>query len=92
LAQLTSATLLLLDRELEVSSSTGRLLRQPFRHAATPKRAALAAIAYWLGIEPLIPSAAWKDVVGSLPAERREEVTAALRVGADLALAEGEQE
>ena len=89
LAQLTPRTLLLLDAELEISSPTGRLLRQAFRHEATPKRAALAAIAFWLGMEPVVPSAAWEAVVASLPVERRDEVAAALRVGASLASQEG---
>jgi pyruvate/2-oxoacid:ferredoxin oxidoreductase beta subunit len=85
LAQLTPKTLLLLDAELEISNPTGRLLRQPFRREATPKRAALAAIAFWLGMEPVVPSAAWDAVVASLPVERREDVSTALRVGKNLA-------
>jgi hypothetical protein len=89
LAQLTPRTLLLLDAELEISNVTGRLLRQPFRREATPKRAALAALAFWLGMEPVVPSAAWDAVVASLPVERREEVAAALRVGKNLAVQGG---
>jgi Pyruvate/2-oxoacid:ferredoxin oxidoreductase gamma subunit len=89
LAQLTPKTLLLLDAELEISNVTGRLLRQPFRREATPKRAALAALAFWLGMGPLVPSAAWDAVVATLPAERREDVAAALRVGRDLASSGG---
>ena len=89
LAQLTPRTLLLLDAELEISNVTGRLLRQPFRREATPKRAALAALAFWLGMEPIVPSAAWDAVVASLPVERREDVAAALRVGRDLASSGG---
>jgi len=85
LAQSTPNTLLLLDAELEISDPTGRLIRQPFRRDATPKRAALAAIAYWLGLEPIVPSAAWDAVLASLPLERREDVSAALKVGRDLA-------
>jgi pyruvate/2-oxoacid:ferredoxin oxidoreductase beta subunit len=85
LAQLTPKTLLLLDAELEISNPTGRLLRQPFRREATPKRAALAAIAFWLGMEPIVPGTAWDAVVASLPVERREDVAAALRVGKNLA-------
>jgi len=85
LAQLTPRTLLLVDAELEISNVTGRLLRQPFRREATPKRAALAALACWLGMEPVVPSAAWDAVVASLPVERREDVAAALRVGKTLA-------
>jgi pyruvate/2-oxoacid:ferredoxin oxidoreductase beta subunit len=89
LAQLTPRTLLLLDAELEISNPTGRLLRQPFRREATPKRAALAAIAFWLGMEPVVPSAAWDAVIASLPVERREDVSAALRVGRNLASVRG---
>jgi len=89
LAQLTPRTLLLIDAELEISSPAGRLLRQPFRGKATPKHAALAAIAFWLGMEPIIPSAAWDAAVASLPAERREDVAEAFRVGASLASEEG---
>jgi pyruvate/2-oxoacid:ferredoxin oxidoreductase beta subunit len=85
LAQLTPRTLLMLDAELEISSPTGRLFRQPFRRKATPKRAALAAITFWLDMEPVVPSAAWEAVVASLPAERRDEVSTALQVGKDLA-------
>jgi len=85
LSQLTSSTLLLLDAELEISHPTGRLIRQPFRRDATPKRAALAAIAFWLGMEPVVPSVAWDAVLASLPVERREDVSAALKVGQDLA-------
>jgi pyruvate/2-oxoacid:ferredoxin oxidoreductase beta subunit len=85
LAQLTPKTLLLLDAELEISNPTGRLLRQPFRREATPKRAALAAIAFWLGMEPVVAGTAWDAVVASLPVERREDVSTALRVGKDLA-------
>jgi Pyruvate/2-oxoacid:ferredoxin oxidoreductase gamma subunit len=99
LAKFTPKTLLLLDAELEITPThgrdaratleitppTGRLLRQPFRREATPKRAALAAIAFWLGIEPVVPSAAWDAVLGSLPVERREDVSTAWRVGTNLA-------
>jgi hypothetical protein len=86
LAQLTPTTLVLLDAELEISSVPGRLLRQPFRREATPRRAALVAIAFWLDMEPVVPSVAWEAAVASLPAERREDVTAALRIGKNLAV------
>lgn len=84
MAKSTPRTLVLLDAELETSTPTGRLLRQPFRREATPKRAALAAVAYWLGIKPVVPSGAWDAVVASLPAERREDVSTALQVGTNL--------
>jgi len=85
LAKSTPKTLLLLDAELEIAPPTGRVLRQPFRREATPKRAALAAIAFWLGMEPVVPNAAWDAVLASLPEARREEVSTALRVGTSLA-------
>jgi pyruvate/2-oxoacid:ferredoxin oxidoreductase beta subunit len=85
LAKFTPQTLLLLEAELEVSPPTGRVLRQPFRREATPKLAALAAIAFWLGMEPVVPSAAWDAVVASLPLERHADVLTACRVGRNLA-------
>jgi pyruvate/2-oxoacid:ferredoxin oxidoreductase beta subunit len=91
LAQLTPSTLLLLDAELEIANPTGRLLRQPFRRDATPKRAALAAIAFWLCIDRAVPSAAWDAVLTSLPVDRRSDVSESLRVGRDLASQGGER-
>jgi len=85
LAQLKPSTLLLLDAEIEISNPTGRMIRQPFRRDATPKRAALAAIAFWLSMQPVLPSAAWDAVLASLRVERREDVSMALQVGRDLA-------
>ena len=85
LAQSTPNTLLLLDAELKISPPAGRVIRQPFRRDATPKRAALAAIAFWLGMEAVVPSAAWDAVLASLPVERREDVSKALKVGKELA-------
>jgi len=85
LAQLKPSTLLLLDAEIQISNPTSRLIRQPFRRDATPKRAALAAIAFWLSMQPVLPSAAWDAVLASLRVERREDVSAALQVGRDLA-------
>ena len=89
LAALTPGTLLVLDSDLEIESPAGRLLRQPFRRDATPKRAALAAIAFWLGSQPVFPKAAWHSVLDSLPVERRSEVSEALRIGTNLASQEG---
>jgi hypothetical protein len=89
LAKCTTETLLLLDAELEISTATGRPLRQPFRREATPKGAALAAIAFWLGLQPIVLSAAWDAVLASLPVERREDVSTALRVGKDLGIRGG---
>jgi hypothetical protein len=86
LARLTPRTLLLLDAEVEITPPTGRVLRQPFRREATPKRAALAAIAFWLSMEPVVPSATWDAVIASLAVERRAEVSTALRIGKELAI------
>lgn len=85
LAKLTPETSLILDTELESAAPGGRLLRRPFRREATPKRAALAAVAYWLALAPVVPGAAWDAVVASLPAERREDVSMAFQVGKKLA-------
>ena len=85
LAALASGTLLIIDSEIEIDSPTGRLLRQPFRRDATPKRAALAAIGFWLGNEPVVPNAAWDSVLDSLSIERRADVSEALRIGANFA-------
>jgi pyruvate/2-oxoacid:ferredoxin oxidoreductase beta subunit/Pyruvate/2-oxoacid:ferredoxin oxidoreductase gamma subunit len=100
LAKATPRTLLLLDAGLEIPAPVapgfsqacrpeGRryegLLRQPFRQEATPKRAALAAVACWLAMNPVVPGEAWDAVVAVLPAERREDVAAALQIGKSLA-------
>jgi hypothetical protein len=85
LAKFTPKTFVLLDAELEITPPTGRVLRHHFRREATPKRAALAAIAFWLGMEPAVPNAAWDAVLASLPVARREDVSAALRIGTNLA-------
>ena len=85
LAALGPGTLLIIDSEIEIDSPTGRLLRQPFRRDATPKRAALAAIGFWLGNEPVVPNAAWDSVLDSLSIERRADASEALRIGANFA-------
>ncbi len=85
LAALAPGALLIIDSEIEIDSPTGRLLRQPFRRDATPKRAALAAIGFWLGNEPIVPNAAWNSVLDSLPIERRADVSEALRIGSNFA-------
>jgi len=85
LAALAPGTLLIIDSEIEIDSPAGRLLRQPFRRDATPKRAALAAIGFWLGNEPVVPNAAWDSVLDSLSIERRADASEALRIGANFA-------
>ena len=85
LAGLAPSTLLVVDSELETEITAGRLLRQPFRRDATPKRAALAAVAFWLANEAMLPNSAWDSVLDSLPAGRRGDVAEALRIGLNLA-------
>jgi pyruvate/2-oxoacid:ferredoxin oxidoreductase beta subunit/Pyruvate/2-oxoacid:ferredoxin oxidoreductase gamma subunit len=91
LSALTPGSLLVLDSEIETESPAGRVLRQPFRRDATPKRAALAAIAFWLGKDRVIPNATWQSVVAALPVERRADVAEALRIGSNLASQGGER-
>jgi len=88
---LTPSSLLFLDSEIQSANPPGQLLRQAFRHEATPKMAALAAIAFWLGKERVISHAAWHSVLAALPVERRTDVSEALRIGSNLARQEGER-
>ena len=85
LAALAPGALLIIDSEIEIDGPAGRLLRQPFRRDATPKRAALAAVGFWLGNEPVVPNAAWDSVLDSLAIERRADVSEALRIGSNFA-------
>jgi 2-oxoglutarate ferredoxin oxidoreductase subunit beta len=81
LAACRKETLLLVDSQIDATPPAGQLLRLPLRREATPKRAALAAIAAWLAKEPLLPPEAWEAVLAAEPAERRAESAAALEVG-----------
>jgi hypothetical protein len=74
-------TLLLLDGEIEANPPSGRVVRLPLRREANPKRAALAAIAFWLQGNPWLPADAWKAVLALEPAERQTESAAALEAG-----------
>jgi len=89
LAALAPGSLLIVDSEIEIDNPAGRLLRQPFRRDATPKRAALAAIGFRLGSEPVVPKPAWDPVLDSLSIERRADVSEALRIGSNFASQEG---
>jgi Pyruvate/2-oxoacid:ferredoxin oxidoreductase gamma subunit len=74
-------TFLLLDSQIAASPQRGRVIRLPLRHEASPKRAALAAIAAWLEKSPLLPVEAWEAVLALEPTERRAESAAALEIG-----------
>ena len=85
LARSQPGTLVLLDDELEVSSLQGRVLRVPLRRTASPPRAALAGLAAWLSVSPVLPAAAWATALATTPPGRRGELTDALRIGRELA-------
>jgi len=85
LARCRPETLLLTDAALDASSVPGRAVPLPLRSRATPKRAALAAIAAWLEETAILPEEAWEATLASLPAERRDETLAALQVGREIA-------
>lgn len=78
-------TLLVMDVELDVPPANGRLVRLPLRQRATPQRAALAAIAAWQALAPILPPAAWDAALETLPADRRGENITALQAGRELA-------
>jgi pyruvate/2-oxoacid:ferredoxin oxidoreductase beta subunit len=84
LARCRAATLLLLDSELAVSPPAGRVLRLPLRQEATPKGAALAALAAWLSSACILPSEAWDAVLASLAPDRRAQAAETLRIGHQL--------
>jgi Pyruvate/2-oxoacid:ferredoxin oxidoreductase gamma subunit len=84
-------TLLLLDSEIRGTPTRGCVIRLPLRREATPKRAALAAIAAWLEKNPLLPAEAWEAAIALDPTERRAESTAALKVGRSLACGDSPQ-
>jgi pyruvate/2-oxoacid:ferredoxin oxidoreductase beta subunit/Pyruvate/2-oxoacid:ferredoxin oxidoreductase gamma subunit len=63
----------------------GRIVVLPFRREATPKGAALAAFAAWLGQTSILPAAAWDAALSTLSPERRAEANQAIEVGRSLA-------
>ena len=77
-------TLLLMDTELDAPPAQGRLMRLALRRAASPLRAALAGLAAWLGLSPILPDAAWQAALATLPADRRADLDEALRIGHEL--------
>ncbi|MGA2629521.1 MAG: thiamine pyrophosphate-dependent enzyme [Terriglobia bacterium] len=87
LGRCRAETLVILDAELEAPTLPGRVIRLPLRKNATPARAAMAGIAAWLALSPVIPAAAWEIVLAGAPEARRAESKAALEVGKELAAA-----
>ncbi|MFB3922176.1 MAG: thiamine pyrophosphate-dependent enzyme [Terriglobia bacterium] len=77
-------TLVLLDDQLELPPIRGRVLRLPLRRVASPARAALAGLAAWLAVSPLLPAAAWDAALATAPPDRRAELSEALRLGRQL--------
>ena len=78
-------TLVVMDAELQAPAMQGRLAKLPLRRRATPQRAALAALAAWQAVAPVVPPAAWDAVLGAMPSDRREDLAEALRIGQQLA-------
>jgi hypothetical protein len=85
LAACRKETLLLVDAQIDAIPPIGKMIRLPLRHEATPKRAALSAIAAWLEKNPLLPAEAWDAALAMEPPERRAESAAALEIGRGLA-------
>jgi pyruvate/2-oxoacid:ferredoxin oxidoreductase beta subunit len=84
LARLRAETLVVMDAELEAPLLPGRVVRLPLRKTAMPARAALAGLAAWLALSPVLPPAAWDAALVSVPPDRREEATEALHLGRQL--------
>lgn len=80
-----SALSLSTGRPEAVAGQTGRVVRLPFRREATPKGAALAAIAAWLSQTSILPAAAWDAALETLSAERRAETRQTVEIGRRLA-------
>ncbi len=85
LARCRPETLLLVDAELEAPPTQGRLLRLGLRQAASPHRAALAGLAAWLALSPVLPATAWDAALAAQPSERREDLKEAVRIGREIA-------
>jgi 2-oxoglutarate ferredoxin oxidoreductase subunit beta len=85
LGRLRTETLVVMDEELEAAPLQGRIVRLPLRKKATPQRAALAALAAWQALSPVLPSAAWDAALETLEADRRASLREALDLGAELA-------
>jgi pyruvate/2-oxoacid:ferredoxin oxidoreductase beta subunit len=85
LGRLRPDTLVVIDAELEAPRLGGRLFPLPLRKTATPPRAALAGLAAWLAVSPVLPPAAWEAALEGVGEERRRELSEALRLGRELA-------
>ena len=78
-------TLFFLDSQLSNAPPCGQVARLPFRREATPKGAALAALAAWLSQASILPAAAWDAAMSTLSAARRAETSQAIQIGRRLA-------
>ncbi len=79
-----AGTVIILDAELDTPPLEGHVIRLPLRKQATPPRAALAGLAAWLELLPVLPPAAWDAAIKNLSPDRRSEVNEALRIGREL--------
>jgi 2-oxoglutarate ferredoxin oxidoreductase subunit beta len=84
LGRVRAETLLVIDAELEAPPTQGRMVRLPLRKKATPQRAALAALAAWQTLAPVLPPAAWDAALETLDADRRVSLREAFALGAEL--------
>jgi len=87
LGRVRAETLVLMDAELEAPAMPGRLIKLPLRRRATPQRAALAALAAWQVLSPVLPPTAWDAALETLEADRRAPLREAFALGAELATA-----
>jgi pyruvate/2-oxoacid:ferredoxin oxidoreductase beta subunit len=74
-------TLVIVDAEVEGAPLRGHLVRLPLRRDASPKRAAMSALAAWLEKDPVLPAEAWQAVLALEPEGRRNEWNIALEIG-----------
>jgi len=93
LARCRAETLLYLDSQLSdippcgPPAQAGRAVRLPFRREATPKGAALAALAAWLAQAAILPPGVWDAALTTLPARRQEEAARSIGIGGRLGAA-----
>ena len=83
-------TLVVLDDGLlelfpAAASARGRRLAAPLRRRATASGAALAGLAAWLALDPVLPAEAWDATLATLSEDRRAQAAEALRLGRELA-------
>jgi len=91
LARCRTETLFYLDSELPAApqcglpAKAGQVVRLPLRREATPKGAALAALAAWQVQAAILPPGVWDAALTTLPAQRREEAARSIKIGGRLA-------